>query len=82
MPSISNSTHTSISNRRTICSGFAWQRGLTEPQIFTTDNRKRGRQSVHHFEHVDITHLGTMPSTHKKDKPWDTDDIDKWKVSP
>jgi len=21
-----------------------------------------------------------MPSTHKKDKPWDTDDIDKWKV--
>lgn len=22
-----------------------------------------------------------MPSTHKKDKPWDTDDIDKWKVS-
>ncbi|OTA69445.1 eukaryotic type KH-domain (KH-domain type I), partial [Hypoxylon sp. EC38] len=23
-----------------------------------------------------------MPSTHKKDKPWDTDDIDKWKVEP
>jgi hypothetical protein len=23
----------------------------------------------------------TMPSTYKKDKPWDTDDIDKWKVS-
>jgi len=22
-----------------------------------------------------------MPSTHKKEKPWDTDDIDKWKVS-
>ena len=21
-----------------------------------------------------------MPSTFKKDKPWDTDDIDKWKV--
>ncbi|KAL6871405.1 hypothetical protein J3F83DRAFT_735436 [Trichoderma novae-zelandiae] len=21
-----------------------------------------------------------MPSTHKRDKPWDTDDIDKWKV--
>lgn len=21
-----------------------------------------------------------MPSTHKKDKPWDTDDIDKWKI--
>ncbi|CEJ88087.1 Putative KRR1 small subunit processome component [[Torrubiella] hemipterigena] len=21
-----------------------------------------------------------MPSTHKKEKPWDTDDIDKWKV--
>ncbi|KAK4947289.1 ribosomal RNA assembly protein krr1 [Elasticomyces elasticus] len=21
-----------------------------------------------------------MPSTHKKDKPWDTDDIDKWRV--
>ena len=21
-----------------------------------------------------------MPSTHKKDKPWDTDDVDKWKV--
>ncbi|KAE8147446.1 hypothetical protein BDV25DRAFT_33129 [Aspergillus avenaceus] len=23
-----------------------------------------------------------MPSTYKKDKPWDTDDIDKWKVEP
>lgn len=23
-----------------------------------------------------------MPSTHKKEKPWDTDDIDKWKVDP
>ncbi|KAI0017257.1 eukaryotic type KH-domain (KH-domain type I) [Xylariomycetidae sp. FL0641] len=23
-----------------------------------------------------------MPSTHKKDKPWDTDDIDKWAVEP
>ncbi|KAJ9653290.1 ribosomal RNA assembly protein krr1 [Neophaeococcomyces mojaviensis] len=22
-----------------------------------------------------------MPSTHKKDKPWDTDDIDKWKIN-
>lgn len=22
-----------------------------------------------------------MPSTHKQEKPWDTDDIDKWKVS-
>lgn len=22
-----------------------------------------------------------MPSTHKKDKPWDTEDIDKWKES-
>jgi len=22
-----------------------------------------------------------MPSTHKKEKPWDTDDIDKWKAS-
>jgi ribosomal RNA assembly protein len=21
-----------------------------------------------------------MPSTYKKDKPWDTDDIDKWKI--
>lgn len=21
-----------------------------------------------------------MPSTYKKDKPWDTDDIDKWNV--
>ncbi|KAK6384869.1 ribosomal RNA assembly protein krr1 [Exophiala oligosperma] len=21
-----------------------------------------------------------MPSTHKRDKPWDTDDIDKWKI--
>jgi len=21
-----------------------------------------------------------MPSTHKQEKPWDTDDIDKWKV--
>ncbi len=23
-----------------------------------------------------------MPSTHKKEKPWDTDDIDKWAVRP
>ncbi|KAI0132738.1 ribosomal RNA assembly protein KRR1 [Xylariales sp. AK1849] len=23
-----------------------------------------------------------MPSTHKKDKPWDTDDIDKWEIAP
>ncbi|KAI0013113.1 eukaryotic type KH-domain (KH-domain type I) [Xylariaceae sp. FL0662B] len=23
-----------------------------------------------------------MPSTHKKEKPWDTDDIDKWKIEP
>ncbi|KAJ9629891.1 ribosomal RNA assembly protein krr1 [Taxawa tesnikishii (nom. ined.)] len=23
-----------------------------------------------------------MPSTHKLDKPWDTDDIDKWKIEP
>jgi ribosomal RNA assembly protein len=23
-----------------------------------------------------------MPSTHKRDKPWDTDDIDKWKIEP
>lgn len=22
-----------------------------------------------------------MPSTHNAEKPWDTDDIDKWKVS-
>jgi ribosomal RNA assembly protein len=21
-----------------------------------------------------------MPSNHKQEKPWDTDDIDKWKV--
>ena len=24
--------------------------------------------------------LGIMPSTYKKEKPWDTDDIDKWNV--
>ena len=23
-----------------------------------------------------------MPSTHKQDKPWDTEDIDKWKIEP
>ncbi|KAH9909099.1 hypothetical protein F4778DRAFT_768068 [Xylariomycetidae sp. FL2044] len=23
-----------------------------------------------------------MPSTHKKEKPWDTEDIDKWKIEP
>lgn len=23
-----------------------------------------------------------MPSTHKQEKPWDTDDIDKWKIDP
>jgi len=26
-------------------------------------------------------YIANMPSTYKKDKPWDTDDIDKWKVS-
>ncbi|KAI0482467.1 putative rRNA assembly protein Mis3 [Xylariaceae sp. FL0804] len=26
--------------------------------------------------------LARMPSTHKKEKPWDTDDVDKWKVEP
>ena len=23
-----------------------------------------------------------MPSTHNKDKPWDTEDVDKWKIAP
>ncbi|MCJ1478207.1 ribosomal RNA assembly protein krr1 [Lambiella insularis] len=23
-----------------------------------------------------------MPSTHKQEKPWDTDDVDKWKIDP
>jgi ribosomal RNA assembly protein len=23
-----------------------------------------------------------MPSTHNAEKPWDTDDIDKWKIDP
>ncbi len=23
-----------------------------------------------------------MPSTYKREKPWDTDDIDKWKIEP
>lgn len=26
-------------------------------------------------------HSPNMPSTYKKEKPWDTDDIDKWEVS-
>jgi hypothetical protein len=26
------------------------------------------------------TAVAKMPSTNNKDKPWDTDDIDKWKV--
>jgi hypothetical protein len=26
------------------------------------------------------TASAAMPSTYKKPKPWDTDDIDKWKV--
>lgn len=25
-------------------------------------------------------HTATMPSNNNKEKPWDTDDIDKWKV--
>ncbi|RMY68736.1 hypothetical protein D0862_14955 [Hortaea werneckii] len=34
-------------------------------------------------ENHDIVHPpATMPSTYKKDKPWDTDDIDKWKEEP
>jgi hypothetical protein len=32
-------------------------------------------------QHCDnTTTTATMPSTHEKEKPWDTDDIDKWKV--
>lgn len=27
------------------------------------------------------SNTAAMPSTHDKEKPWDTDDIDKWKVS-
>lgn len=27
-----------------------------------------------------VSSQSAMPSTHKKEKPWDTDDIDKWKV--
>lgn len=27
------------------------------------------------------TAASKMPSTHDKEKPWDTEDIDKWKVS-
>ncbi|RMX71989.1 hypothetical protein D0869_15073 [Hortaea werneckii] len=29
-----------------------------------------------------LRNTATMPSTYKKDKPWDTDDIDKWKEEP
>ena len=31
---------------------------------------------------LSLSAVVTMPSTHNVDKPWDTDDIDKWKVRP
>lgn len=34
------------------------------------------------YFHTDEAKETEMPSTHKKEKPWDTDDIDKWKVDP
>lgn len=36
----------------------------------------------HHLEYWPsiVIEASAMPSTYKKDKPWDTDDIDKWKV--
>jgi hypothetical protein len=42
-------------------------------------NRSQTFQPHHHSTHLKIAN---MPSTYKKDKPWDTDDIDKWKVEP
>lgn len=36
-------------------------------------------EAVDHLQPIHQTHT-KMPSTYKKDKPWDTDDIDKWKV--
>lgn len=36
---------------------------------------------THLFFHLILrNNTANMPSTHKKEKPWDTDDIDKWKV--
>lgn len=44
------------------------QRGYSLASCSTTDNGG-----------LDKTR-GRMPSTHQQDKPWDTDDIDKWKI--
>jgi hypothetical protein len=37
--------------------------------IFATARRRRRRRNT-----------TKMPSTHNADKPWDTEDVDKWKV--
>lgn len=45
--------------------------------------KKVGRQENHPFHSTLPVSYNTdlkMPSTYKREKPWDTDDIDKWKV--
>lgn len=36
----------------------------------------------HLVTNTSIEQIKIMPSTHNKDKPWDTEDIDKWKEDP
>jgi hypothetical protein len=50
----------------------------------TCDLRSNTTQRTQHcqFNNRNTSPKFTMPSTHKKDKPWDTDDIDKWKIDP
>ena len=52
------------------------------PPYFQKLPRRRNNSSSLSLEPNTIRYTAaTMPSTYKKDKPWDTDDIDKWKVS-
>jgi ribosomal RNA assembly protein len=49
------------------------------------EKKKEKRESVNRLLTANKSYCfptTKMPSTHKKEKPWDTDDIDKWKIDP
>jgi hypothetical protein len=82
-PSFTGMTATRHQRRRDL--RFQVQPPAKAALIFTILNSNSGQ-----FLHVEkgscnadpslLSPRNTMPSTHKRDKPWDTDDIDKWKV--
>lgn len=50
--------------------------------FLATRNQSRPSRPTHHSVSTSHSTLAKMPSTHNVDKPWDTDDIDKWKEEP